>query len=321
MPSPSPYRLQQEAPQELSTGDHRGAWNSRLLPEPQFVVRRNMIVDRDFEHVLEKAGLDGFDAIMGCEQGVACAGGPPGRYTVAVAIPEASGTTALYLTRYEETLASRMLRKGVMSRKRCSVIKEWRTILALRDHNLPVAVPIAVGIRRRPALVTESFLVTLGPAHLTTVRNMMEGDLRRHVDRSGIERKRRFLSSLAVMLRRMHEQGFKTRDLYFSQILINWGNTKGPMVTLGNVHSITKRFRKIHYWQTGDLASLNSAAPEAVFSRSDRLWFLHQYDATLARDRSFIKALARKTRRIQIRKERHRNKLAQFIRTRNTYAF
>jgi len=103
----------------------------------------------------------------------------------------------------------------------------------------------------------------------------------------------------------MHEAGFKHQDFYLCHILINWSNPDDHLLFIADLHRVRRQRRNKGRWRIKDLAALNYSAPTKIASRTDRLRFLNTYDPMLAKDKSFVMAIMRKTERIRSHTEKN----------------
>jgi heptose I phosphotransferase len=259
-----------------------------------------MIIGREFEALLRASGLDDFDAVMHFTGGEVVKQKIKERSTVRFQVGEGKGETWLYLKRYRSPALAGMVKSALTFSKTYSAIYEWRSIHAFQACGLPSVTPIAVGMRRR-----ESFLLTLG---LTETRTL-EQEAREHYtaphDKATMKRKRDLIRSVALLTGRMHACGFKHQDFYLCHLLIAGADSAHPDLYIADLHRTRRRRNATWNWKIKDLASLNYSAPAGAFSRADRLRFLKAYDAVLAGDRSFIRAVVRKTERIRTHTERN----------------
>lgn len=294
---------------EYATHQSKQATHNLMKPHPfetRFAFRKHMIINREFEHLLQKNGLDDFDTIMTLNRGEIVKRRIRERSTMRFHVSGKEGGMLMYLKRYHYPMIVTLLKHWLSFSKTYSAIHEWRNILAFKACDLPTMTPVAVGMRRKVPFWNESFLLTQGILHVTTLETKVEEYFIPPLDNIRREQKRALIEKLASLTRRMHEAGFKHQDFYLCHILINWSDPGNPLLYVADLHRV-KRLRKGgRYWRIKDLAALNYSAPPKIISRTDRLRFLKEYAPTLARDRSFIKAITRKTERIRRHTEKKR---------------
>ena len=265
----------------------------------QFAFRKHMIINREFEALLKDNGLDAFDALMHYKQGEPVKQKMRSRFTVRFRLPEGNDTTVLYLKRYRFPLVVAFLKNCLRFSRTYSAVHEWRNILAFNASDLPTMIPVAVGVRRRIPFWNESFLLTKGIPQVTTLEKKIEATSVAAVDRVHVERKRVLIAKLAALTHKMHAQGFIHQDFYLCHILINESDRDAPLLYIADLHRVRKAKKIKLRWRVKDLAALNYSAPENQVSRTDRLRFMKQYDPLLAKDRSFLKAIIKKTEKIR----------------------
>jgi len=281
--------------------------NSKYHPlETPFTFRKHMIIRREFKWLLKQNRLDDFETVMKFADGEIVKRQIKERSTVRFHIPDGKGKTLLYLKRYRYPLISSFLKNCVKFSKTYSAIHEWRNILAFHDHNLPTMVPVAVGMRSRIPFVKESFLLTLGISDTETLEKTAEEYFRPPLDETRRKQKRMLINKVALLAQHMHEQGFRHQDFYLCHILINWKHRDNPLLFIVDLHRVTRERKNRTRWRIKDLAALNYSAPAHTVSRTDRLRFLKQYSPRLAGNRSFIKAIVKKTQKIRNHNEKRR---------------
>jgi len=130
--------------------------------ETRFAFRKHMIINREFEQLLQQNGLDDFDTIMRLNDGEIVKQRIKERSTVRFQVSHGGGKALIYLKRYHYTMIPSFLKHCLSFSKTYSAIHEWRNILAFKAADLPTMNPIAVGMRRRAPFWNESFLLTQG---------------------------------------------------------------------------------------------------------------------------------------------------------------
>jgi len=267
--------------------------------ETRFAFRKHMIINREFESLLQKNGLDDFDTIMKFDNGEVVKQKIRERSTIRFQVPDGKDKALIYLKRYRYPLISNFLKNCLTLSRTYSAIYEWRNILEFKDHNLPTMNPMAVGMRRRIPFLSESFLLTQSIPQTITLEKILEDYFSTPLDGVRWEQKKGLVDKLASLTRRMHEEGFKHQDFYLCHILINWSNPDKPLLYIADLHRVRRQKKSKIRWRIKDLAALNYSAPQEIISRTDRLRFLKRYDTGLAMDRSFIKAIIKKTEKIR----------------------
>jgi len=258
-----------------------------------------MIINREFEPLLRRNGLDDFDTLMRLKEGEIVKQVIKERSTVRFYVPDGNGNTLVYLKRYRYALIPSLLKQCLSLSKSYSAIHEWRSILAFKDADLPTMTPIAVGMRRKALSWNESFLLTQSIPQVITLEKMVGKDFILPLGKARQEQKRVLIERLAVLARDMHKAGFKHQDFYLCHILIDWSNLDDPLLYIADLHRARRQRKGQGRWRIKDLAALNYSAPTKIVSRTDRLRFLKAYDPAAAKDNSFVMAIVRKTERIR----------------------
>lgn len=272
----------------------------------RFAFRKHMIINREFELLLQNNGLDNFDTIMEINGGEVVKQKIKERSTIRFQVADGEHKVLLYLKRYRHPLISAFLKNFLTLSRTYSAVHEWRNILALKACNIPTMTPVAVGMRRRMLFLKESFLLTQGILDTTPLECLVADYFTPPLDTIRRERKRRLISNVASLTRKMHEEGYKHQDFYLCHILINWTEPDNPLLYIADLHRVKKQEKSHKRWRIKDLAALNYSAPEKLISQKDRLRFLKEYDPLLLKDRLFIKAIIRKTERIRSHAEKER---------------
>lgn len=281
--------------------------NSNYIPlEAPFAFRRHMIIRREFQRLLKQNRLDDFDTVMKFTDGEIVKQKIKERSTVRFHLSNGENKTLIYLKRYRHHLIPAFLKNCATFSKTYSAIHEWRNILAFQDRNLPTMTPVAVGMRSRIPFLKESFLLTLGIPHTVTLEKIVEDSFRPPLDKIRWKQKRMLINKVAILAKKMHKEGFKHQDFYLCHILINWNNPDNPLLFIADLHRVKKQKKNKTRWRIKDLAALNYSAPANTISQTDRLRFLKQYSPLLSRDRSFIKAIVKKTEQIRNHTEKGR---------------
>lgn len=280
--------------------------SSPLLKD--FVFRRHMVVNRKFESLLKKNGLDNFDALMKFDQGEVIKQKSNDRSTVRFTLSENGQSIFVYLKRYRFSLISGLLKNCLFFFRTYSAVHEWRTILAFKASGLPTMTPVAAGARRRFLLWNESFLLTEGIAQTKTLEQAAGEDyFYPPLTAVRLQQKRHLIADLAQLTRKMHCGGFNHQDFYLCHILVNVNNPDDPLLYIADLHRVRREKKIKQCRQIKDLAALDYSAPQRFISRSDRLRFMKQYDSMLAKDRCFLKRIIKKTAKIRSHDEKHHN--------------
>lgn len=174
---------------------------------------------------------------------------------------------------------------------------ERRALAALQAADVPTLEPVAWGWCGRSPLRRRSFLVTREVEHEATLEDRWRGSA------LGAAERRRLVTELAGLVRRMHDAGVNHRDLYLVHLL---QRASGGLCLI-DLHRAQVRERVPRRWRSKDLAALAfSARAAGGLGVRDELRFLRAYRPgplrrTLAEDRDLWAAVARRARRMQRR--------------------
>ncbi|MBM3961614.1 MAG: hypothetical protein FJ306_06915 [Planctomycetes bacterium] len=107
---------------------------------------------------------------------------------------------------------------------------------------------------------------------------------------------------VAPRVRALHAAGLVYRDLYWNHVVALDPRGDAPPMFL-DVERVFRPLWRRRRWIVKDLAGLASSLPVAVAGRAP-LRFLRAYDPVAARDRQWVRAIARKAARIRARAPR-----------------
>ncbi|HXG49498.1 MAG TPA: lipopolysaccharide kinase InaA family protein, partial [Methylomirabilota bacterium] len=168
-------------------------------------------------------------------------------------------------------LASLLRRARVWSAARV----EWENCRALEAAGLPTAPLVAFGEECGLLWERYSFIITEAAPGDETLADFIRtcGDG---------ARRRRVIEGLARLVRRLHEAGLATPDLFARHLFLSWRDGQPEfclidMARLDRVQPVPDRLR------ARDLAALNLTAPLRDVSWRERFRFLHGYAGRDAR--------------------------------------
>ena len=214
-------------------------------------------------------------------------------------LPGAGPTAGTYYLKrnwkpYKKDGLKSLLRRGeVWSQSRV----EWENSMALQRAGIGIAQPIAFGEECNPLWEKFSFLIT------ATARGEMTLDefLRTNTDTS---ERRLVFSALGREIRKMHEAGLASPDLFTRHIFVE--RRPAPQFCLIDMARLDQRKSLSTKLRARDLAALNITAPLRFVSTRERLRFLKSYGGN------------RTLRRLVIERTHYllkRRKFADFTRT------
>ncbi len=176
----------------------------------------------------------------------------------------------------KDGLASLFSRGKVWSQSRV----EWENCLALRSAGLRTCGLVAYGEESGPLWEKFSFLITESAAGET-----LDGFIRNCTDQ---KRRRAVFDALAKEIRKMHDAGLATPDLFTRHIFVEVKNG-APGFQLIDMARLDKRNKILETMRARDLAALNVTAPLRFVSAKERIRFLKTYSGRV--DRNLMAAI------------------------------
>lgn len=196
------------------------------------------------------------------------------RYRARLTLGTDADMVVLFLKRYGGESLREWIRRWVEDGMISSVAeREVRVAAMLTQANVPAVQPVAWGRQGTWGPRQKSFVV------MTTVPGIsLENWLHARAGRSSAEDWRlkcAVTDELAFLVRRLHQAGWRHRDLYLCHVFVD---ERAPMFTL-TLLDLARVFRprlRSERWLVKDLAQLLYSA-QPYSSRSLRMRFLHQY--------------------------------------------
>jgi tRNA A-37 threonylcarbamoyl transferase component Bud32 len=145
---------------------------------------------------------------------------------------------------------------------------EWENSLALQRAGICVAKPIACGEECGLLWEKFSFIITAAAEGEMTLDDF----LRTNRD---AEERARVIDTLAREIRKMHDTGLASPDLFTRHIFIERGHE--PKFCLIDMARLDRRKRLSSKLRARDLAALNITAPLRFVSKEERRTFLEAY--------------------------------------------
>jgi hypothetical protein len=147
---------------------------------------------------------------------------------------------------------------------------EWENSLALKRAGIHVAEPVAMGEQCGPLWEKFSFVLTANAVGEVTLDQFLRGS------HSPPER-RRVLDALADWVKKFHDSGFASPDLFTRHIFVSFGPP--PQFCLIDMARLDQKERIPDDLRARDLAALHVTAPLRFLSNRERLRFLSRYGA------------------------------------------
>jgi UDP-glucose:(heptosyl)LPS alpha-1,3-glucosyltransferase len=271
----------------------------------------DLLINRAFASLLESRSLASFAALM---QAQGASELPYNRLKriYKFALEDGSGCQTFFLKRHRRraTFWERWRWVGGW-RALGEGMREWENIVAFQRRELPVVTPVAAGERLLPDGLIESFVMTQGLEGFAPADQYVSARLVAPLDQAQLKRKRRLISAVARLSRRMHEQGFNHRDFYLCHIFVRDAAGGASDLRIIDLQRVDCRAALRRRWLNKDLAALHYSSLCLPLSDRDRLRFFVTYGSGSASRRARrrqIRRVLRKSRAIA----RHDAKLSDY---------
>jgi len=261
-----------------------------------------LLINADYVDALCQAGLDSFDALMAVPGDADLHKPSLARWRQRVALRV--GDTTMYLKRYNrpplrEQCAQRL--RGISA----TAAAEWTWLNLVRQAGIAVPQPIAFGAQYSAPLLEHQSILLLGQAPRASLESWMP----RHTDYfSDYQFKRALGAAMAKLVGKLHSHGLIHRDLYLSHVFMGQPQARPIELTLIDLQRMIRPRLRWRRWLVKDLAALNYSTPPAAACATDRIrWYRHYRGIArlTATDKSLIRAITAKTRRISRHSNRH----------------
>ena len=251
-------------------------------------------VHQDHLEVLHGAGLDSFDALMTApgEAVLHKKGLASWRQRVVLRV----GDRRMFLKRYRDPPLREQLALRLRGFKATAQV-EWHWLQELPGLGLCGPQPVAYGCRRRAGRERQSLLLT-DEVPGTSLEKWVPDQMDRLAERKF---KARLGADLAGLVARLHAARLAHRDLYLSHVYIDEDTDGSVRLSLIDLQRMMRPRLRWKRWMIKDLAALDYSTPAAAASAADRLRFWIRYRGSsrlMPGDKTIIRAVARKTRRI-----------------------
>lgn len=178
----------------------------------------------------------------------------------------------------KDGLHSLFTRGAVWSQSRT----EWENSLALQRAGIAVAEPVAFGEECGPLWEKFSFILTAAARGEITLDKFLAAN-------PDAAERTQVLDALARFVRKMHDAGFASPDLFTRHIFLTHGAE--PQFCLIDMARLDRRAKLSPTLRARDLAALHVTAPQRFLTTPERLRFLEIYGAMELQPR--VKARAR----------------------------
>lgn len=170
---------------------------------------------------------------------------------------------------------------------------EWKNMNLFLRKDIPVALPLAKGEKRRFNCLLDSYLVTKAIVDAKPLNSYAADNLEVGKSSDELLKRRMLIKKLALLVQKIHREGFFYRDLHAGNILVLESKRGETQLYPIDFHKAW-HLGKLPIWmRIRDLAQLkNSLSP----SRTDQLRFLQEYTKKCP---SFLKQFKVNARRIE----------------------
>jgi len=157
---------------------------------------------------------------------------------------------------------------------------EYDAIRALKKLGIKTMTLAAYGRRGLNIAEQESFVLT---ESLEPALSLEDFCANWSVDKPLLKLKRALIKRVAIIARKLHENGLNHRDLYICHFLLK----EGELEALGDINDVQLYLIDLHRvqirsetptrWQVKDLAALYFSSMDIGLNRQDFLYFIHHY--------------------------------------------
>ncbi|MBA2880793.1 heptose I phosphotransferase [Desulfosalsimonas propionicica] len=275
------------------------------------ISTRDLIVNKNYEKVLQLLGLNYFDAIWQY---------PHGELVKETVLHSVVRTEMLagqnkklfYLKRHNDEYTALRAMAGWCFPGFISAQGplEYNNILRFREKGLATVIPVAAGQRRRGLFHVESFLITVDFSPYISLETFLKVNPQFFMGKEGRCRKKKLIEKVASLARQMHENGFNHQDFNATHILLYYeGASDMPKLALFDLQRVETGFFSKFRWGIKSLARLNYSLPDEVFTLQDRISLLTFYKGKSRLnilDRCQWYWISKKTKRIRRHTEKKR---------------
>ena len=243
------------------------------------IETNHLIINKDYQKFLQHIQFDSFESIWRNRNGETVKN-IEARSVIRFEVKHHNQKKTIYLKRHKlefvgfSRLFSRFFPKWGLSQGRL----EFENICDFRNCNLPTVIPVAAGEKFFRFFWAESFLITEDFSPYISLEALLED--RPHFFRGpeGEPKKRILINEIAVLARKMHQNGFNHRDFNATHILLHYDNGSGvPKIALFDLQRVERsRFFRFR-WKIKSLARLNYTLPDDIFNAEDRRYIFLSY--------------------------------------------
>ncbi|MCK4325573.1 hypothetical protein KAW55_02330, partial [bacterium] len=193
-----------------------------------------------------------------------------------IVLERTHGQERIAIKRYDKPALKRKLKDIFRPSK---AMREWRMGNWLLERGISVAIPLAVGERRRLRILKDSFLICREIEGANKLRDYIS-TLKPPLSAPARKERGQIMSSLAKKLKEVHDKGFFHGDLNTSHIIMQSGEGRELVFYFVDFESSRLRRKLSLGHRIKDLARLNESMPSLV-NRADKLRFFQIYSEGL----------------------------------------
>ena len=297
----------------ISAKKHTIAENARktLALYEKVFIRKNalscshhdgIIVNDEYLSLLSQNKLIDFKTLMHYQNGKIIKQAIKERSTLKLMLRNNGGGIGAYLKRYQSPAFKAWITSLLRLSFPRNAMDEWKNILTFHTFGIPTMIPLSAGLKKHYGFKKESFLLTREIEGVKRLDHYLTRHFSPPLKSHHFKEKKALIKELALLVRRMHLSGFNHRDLYLCHILVKKDVSNNWDIYFADLHRVDQRNKVGIRWKVKDLAALNYSADKNTITRTDRLRFIAHYlgEGKLdAKNRAFIKRIAKKTNRIR----------------------
>jgi tRNA A-37 threonylcarbamoyl transferase component Bud32 len=179
----------------------------------------------------------------------------------------------------EVVFAKRYKTRGILDRVKyffftSKATSEWKNLNRFLQKGIPVAVPLAKAEKRACNFLLDSYLITRAFNNATHLRDYVEQKLGDGNFPGTLEKRRKIIEDLALLVKKIHDEGFFYRDLHAGNILVMDDDNGPPQLHPVDLHKAWYLGRVPAWMRVRDLAQLKNSIS---LSRTDQMRFLRVY--------------------------------------------
>jgi hypothetical protein len=250
--------------------------------EIDIVKRPNMVLNRNYLPMLEAADLLNFERLYHLQDGLAIKQ-KKDRYILRMEIIDNDKSRIFYLKRHNEVRSGILEMFGVLCTERGASpgMSEFINLCQFREHGIPTAVPVAAGERRTGFGRYESFLLTESFLPYICLEEIIINHPEKLQGAEGRVRKERLIKAIALLARKLHDQGFNHCDFNSTHVLVGPERGNGEFdLALFDLQRIDRKKWLRLKWFIKTMAHLSFTMTEPLFSDQDRLLLFQTYKDT-----------------------------------------